>query len=138
MSNPTLVCIFPLILICRSENIKGMTRLSLWGIVVKKSSPKTVKVRVERDYLVPLINKTIMTPSHYLCHDENDVGQVGDIIRMEQIPKISPRKYFNISEIILPSLKRMTKRGHISIIEGHEIGLKKYQKTNTSGYKIRS
>ena len=113
-----------------------MTRLSLWGTIIKKSSAKTVKVRVERDYLVPLINKTIMTPSQYLCHDENNIGQVGDIIRMEQIPKVSVRKYFNLAEIILPSLKRMTKHGYESIVDGHEVGLKRYDKTNTSGFDI--
>eukprot|EP00834_Sanchytrium_tribonematis_P002277 NODE_66_length_25735_cov_0.318497.p23 type:complete len:125 gc:universal NODE_66_length_25735_cov_0.318497:10770-11144(+) len=111
-----------------------MARLNLVGTIIKKSSPKTVKVRVERDYLVPLINKTIMKPKNYLCHDELDTAQVGDIIRMEQIPKISFRKYFNLAEIILPSLKVMTENGYKSVVNGFEIGLKRYDKRNTSGY----
>ncbi len=113
-----------------------MTRLSIWGTIVKKSAQKTVKVRVENDYVVPLYNKTIVRSKNYLCHDENEKGQVGDIIRMEQIPKISLRKYFNLAEIVLPSLKYMTDNDKIeSLINGYDIGLKRYLKSNTTSYK---
>ena len=60
---------------------------------------KTVKVRVQTKTYEPKIHKEILKRKDYLVHDEGDLCKEGDIVRIQQIPKISARKYFAIAEI---------------------------------------
>lgn len=60
---------------------------------------KTVKVRVNTTIYDKKVHKEVLKRNHYLVHDEGNVCKEGDIVRIEQIPKILARKYFAIAEI---------------------------------------
>lgn len=70
------------------------------GLVVSQGKMnKTVKVRVNSNIYNQKIHKEVVKRNHYLVHDEGNVCKEGDIVRIEQIPKISARKYFAVAEI---------------------------------------
>lgn len=77
-----------------------MARQNFIGLVVSQGKMvKTVKVRVQTNTYDKVIHKTILKRKDYLVHDEGNLCREGDIVRIEAIPKISPRKYFAIAEI---------------------------------------
>lgn len=60
---------------------------------------KTVKVRVQTNTYDKRIHKEVLKRKDYLVHDEGNICREGDIVRIEAIPRISPRKTFAIAEI---------------------------------------
>lgn len=78
----------------------AMARQNFVGLVVSQGKMnKTVKVRVQTPTYDSRIHKEIMKRKDYLVHDEGNLCKEGDIVRIESIPKMSPRKYFAIAEI---------------------------------------
>ncbi|CAN3376942.1 hypothetical protein DIURU_001716 [Diutina rugosa] len=70
------------------------------GLVVSQGKMnKTVKVRVNTHVYDKKVHKEVIKRNHYLVHDEGNICKEGDIVRIESIPKISPRKYFAVAEI---------------------------------------
>jgi small subunit ribosomal protein S17 len=75
-------------------------RQNFVGLVVSQGKmAKTVKVRVQTKTYESKIHKEILKRKDYLVHDEGNLCKEGDIVRIQQIPKISARKYFAIAEI---------------------------------------
>lgn len=73
----------------------------LVGVVTSAAMTKTVKVTVERAYLAARVRKIIKRQSAYLCHDEHNVCNVGDVV--EIIPagrKLSRRKAFAVVDMV--------------------------------------
>lgn len=70
------------------------------GLVVSQGKmSKTVKVRVQSKVYDKKVHKEILKRKDYLVHDEGNLCKEGDIVRIQQIPKISARKFFAIAEI---------------------------------------
>lgn len=79
-----------------------MARQNLIGLVVSQGKMnKTVKVRVQRKTYDNIVHKEVMTRKDYLVHDEGNVCKEGDIVRIEQIPKMTVKKYFAIADVKL-------------------------------------
>lgn len=77
-----------------------MARQNFVGLVVSQGKmQKTVKVRVQNKIYDKRIDKEVLKRKDYLVHDEGNLCKEGDIVRIEAIPKITPRKYFAIAEI---------------------------------------
>lgn len=77
-----------------------MARQNFVGLVVSQGKmAKTVKVRVQSKGYDVKVNKEVLKRKDYLVHDEGELCKEGDIVRIEAIPKISPRKYFAVAEI---------------------------------------
>lgn len=60
---------------------------------------KTVKVRVQNKTYDKRVHKEVLRRKDYMVHDEGNVCKEGDIVRIEQIPKITDRKYFAIADV---------------------------------------
>ncbi|QDH16471.1 30S ribosomal protein S17 [Swingsia samuiensis] len=69
-----------------------MPRRVLTGRVTSDKMDKTVTVLVDRRVMHPLYKKFIRRSKKYAAHDEENVCQVGDLVRIEECPPISKRK----------------------------------------------
>ncbi|GAB5588631.1 hypothetical protein Unana1_03531 [Umbelopsis nana] len=75
-------------------------RQNFIGMVVSTAMSKTVKVKVVRQKLHPIVMKTIRSHKNYLAHDENARCSLGDIVRIEACRPLSKNKHFSVAEII--------------------------------------
>ncbi|MHB1301935.1 MAG: 30S ribosomal protein S17 [Acidiphilium sp.] len=69
-----------------------MPKRVLTGRVVSDKMDKTVTVLVERRVMHPLYKKFIRRSKKYAAHDEANLCQIGDMVRIEECPPISKRK----------------------------------------------
>lgn len=77
-----------------------MAKQNFIGLVISQGKMnKTVKVRVQTKAYDNRVHKEVIHRKDYLVHDEGNLCKEGDIVRIENIPKISARKYFAIAEI---------------------------------------
>ena len=69
-----------------------MPKRVLQGKVVSNKANKTIIVLVERKFLHPVYKKTLRSSKRYAAHDENNVYQIGDVVRIEESRPISKSK----------------------------------------------
>ena len=77
------------------ENRKKMT-----GIVVSNKMQKTVVVTVEKVSHHPRYKKVISKMTRYKAHDEGNVSQIGDIVRLVETRPLSKEKRWKVAEIL--------------------------------------
>ncbi|SAM06771.1 hypothetical protein [Absidia glauca] len=75
-------------------------RQNFVGMVVSNAMEKTVKVKVIRQKLHPIVLKTMKTHKNYLAHDENQLCGLGDVVRIEACRPLSKHKKFTVAEIV--------------------------------------
>jgi small subunit ribosomal protein S17 len=73
-----------------------MPRRILQGVVVSDKQDKTVIVRVERRMMHPIYKKFIRRSKKFAAHDENNVGKIGDIVRIRECAPISKTKKWEL------------------------------------------
>lgn len=73
-----------------------MPKRILQGTVVSDKGDKTIVVRVERQFLHPLLKKTIRRSKRYHAHDENNAHKVGDSVRIIECPPKSKTKTWEV------------------------------------------
>lgn len=85
------------------------------GRVVSGKMNKTVVVSVESSHTHPLYKKTIRRITKYKAHDEKNICQLGDLVRIVETRPISKDKRWRVAEIIT--------RGQVAEIQPKEIAL---------------
>ena len=70
------------------------------GIVVSDKMQKTIVVLEETMKLHKLYKKRVKTSKKYKAHDENNVAQVGDKVRIMETRRLSKDKNWRLVEII--------------------------------------
>ena len=70
------------------------------GSVVSNNMEKTVLVLVERLTKHRTYNKYIRKRSKYMAHDQNNICQVGDKVRIIESRPLSKRKRWKVLEIV--------------------------------------
>jgi small subunit ribosomal protein S17 len=75
-----------------------MPRRVLTGRVTSDKMDKTVTVLVNRRIMHPLYKKFIRRSKKYAAHDEDNICQVGDTVRIIECPPISKRKTWLLLE----------------------------------------
>lgn len=73
-----------------------MPRRVMQGTVVSNKGEKTIVVRVDRRYMHPLYKKVIRRSKKYAAHDEGNVAEIGDVVRIRECPPISKRKRWEL------------------------------------------
>ena len=70
------------------------------GKVVSDSMEKSIVVKVE--YLVshPLYKKRIKKSSKFMAHDEKDICNIGDKVKIAETRPLSKRKRWRVTEIL--------------------------------------
>ncbi|KAJ1917178.1 hypothetical protein H4219_003368 [Mycoemilia scoparia] len=72
-------------------------------MVVSTAMNKTVKVRIPKRVVHPIVKKEIVQHKNYLAHDENEKCNLGDVVRIEHCGKISKLKSFAVAEVLRPA-----------------------------------
>ena len=75
-----------------------MSKRVLTGRVTSDKMNKTVTVLVDRRVMHPLYKKFIRRSKNYAAHDEANLCQIGDKVRIEECPPISKRKAWMVIE----------------------------------------
>lgn len=73
-----------------------MPRRVMQGTVVSDKGDKTVVVRVERNFLHPLVKKVVRRSNKFAAHDENNAFKVGDTVRIQECRPFSKRKRWEV------------------------------------------
>lgn len=73
-----------------------MSKKVLEGIVLSNKSDKTVAVLVERTVLHKKYKKIIKRKKKYLVHDENNIFNVGDKVKIIESKPISKLKKWQV------------------------------------------
>ena len=73
-----------------------MPKRILTGRVTSDKMDKTVTVSVERRVMHPLYKKFIRRSKKYAAHDEENLCQIGDTVRIEECIPISKRKTWTV------------------------------------------
>ena len=73
-----------------------MPKRILQGTVVSDKGDKTIMVEVERQFLHPLLKKTIRRSKRYAAHDEGNTHKVGDKVRIIECPPKSKTKTWEV------------------------------------------
>ncbi|AEM79594.1 SSU ribosomal protein S17P [Thermoanaerobacter thermohydrosulfuricus] len=70
------------------------------GTVVSNKMQKTIVVAVEDRVRHPLYGKTIKRTKKFKVHDENNVCNVGDIVKIMETRPLSKEKRWRLVEIV--------------------------------------
>jgi small subunit ribosomal protein S17 len=70
------------------------------GVVVSNKADKTVVVKVERKFQHPLYKRTVKASKKYMAHDETNVCQIGDEVRIAESRPLSKRKRWIVLEVV--------------------------------------
>jgi small subunit ribosomal protein S17 len=73
-----------------------MPKRILRGTVVSDKGDKTIVVKVERQFLHPLLKKTIRRSKSSAAHDEQNAHKVGDKVRIIECPPKSKTKTWEV------------------------------------------
>jgi small subunit ribosomal protein S17 len=72
----------------------------LVGKVVSAKNDKTITVLVETYKNAKLYGKRVKDSKKYAAHDEKNIAQVGDIVRIAETRPLSKTKHFRLVEIV--------------------------------------
>jgi small subunit ribosomal protein S17 len=73
-----------------------MPRRVLQGTVVSDKGDKTVIVRVDRQYMHPLVKKVVRKSKKVAAHDPENAHKTGDSVRIRECAPISKRKRWEV------------------------------------------
>jgi small subunit ribosomal protein S17 len=82
------------------ESVENKKKKTISGTVMSDKMDKTVTVRIERKYRHPMFGKIVRAWSKVYAHDEDNIYQIGDIVRLEQSRPLSKLKRWNVIEKI--------------------------------------
>ena len=74
-------------------------KAELIGKVVSNANDKTITVLVETYKNHPLYGKRVKYSKKYAAHDENNIANVGDTVRIAQTRPLSKTKRYELVEV---------------------------------------
>jgi len=77
-----------------------MVKKEIIGVVVSNKPEKTIVVAVQTRYRHPKYGKILLKTKRYMAHDEENSGNSGDIVLLEESPPFSRKKKWLLKEII--------------------------------------
>ncbi len=70
------------------------------GVVSSNKMEKTISVKVERKLMHPIYGKFVKKSKKFLAHDETNMCQIGDVVRIMETRPLSKLKRWRLVEII--------------------------------------
>lgn len=105
------------------------------GLVIGTAMNKTIKVRIEKIKMHPLVQKPVKSHVNFLVHDENEDAVVGDVVRIDSCKKISKRKAFSLAEIVKPAARWTDENGKVHSQQSGDFKSNLYAKFQTNSLK---
>jgi len=87
------------------ENQDRKKHKQLIGNVVSDKGDKTISVLVETYKKHPLYHKRVKYSKKYSAHDDSNMAELGDKVRIEETRPLSKTKHFRLVEIIEKAIK---------------------------------
>ena len=75
-------------------------RKTLVGTVVSNKMEKTIVIRIERRKLHPLYKKYITRTKRIKAHDEGNLCQIGDLVKVIESRPLSKDKRWSLLEVL--------------------------------------
>ncbi|KAJ3256252.1 hypothetical protein HK103_005615 [Boothiomyces macroporosus] len=94
-------------------------RQTFFGHVIGTAMQKTIKVRVEKIKIHPIVQKPVRSHKNFLVHDEEEKCVVGDYVKIESCEKLSKLKHFKLGEIVKPAQRAFDSEGNLHT-QGHK------------------
>jgi len=82
------------------SEVKKPRKKILTGVVVSNKMQKTIVVRVDRILIHPKYKIKYKKSKKFMAHDEHNVCQIGDKVRIIECRPLSKRKRWRLLEII--------------------------------------
>ena len=108
---------------------------SFIGLVVGTAMNKTIKVRIEKIKMHPLVQKPVKRHVNFLVHDEKEDAVVGDVVRIDSCKKLSKRKSFALAEIVQPAARFTDEYGKVHSQQSGFFKSNLYEKYQTNVLK---
>jgi small subunit ribosomal protein S17 len=70
------------------------------GKVVSNKMDKSIIVAIERRIIHPIYKKYFKKTTKFMAHDQNNVANIGDIVKIMETRPLSARKRWRLVEII--------------------------------------
>ena len=88
-----------------SENVNGYSdkrgrRKTRIGKVVSNKMDKSIIVAIERRIIHPIYKKYFKKTTKFMAHDQNNVANIGDIVKIMETRPLSARKRWRLVEVI--------------------------------------
>ena len=84
----------------QAKKMEKRNRKTLVGTVVSNKMEKTVVIRIERRTLHPLYKKYITRTKKIKAHDEGNVCQIGDLVKVIESRPLSKDKHWSLLEVL--------------------------------------
>lgn len=75
-------------------------RKSRIGVVVSDKMDKTIVVEVENTIIHPMYHKHLKRHTKFHVHDEENVANEGDVVRIMETRKLSKNKRWRLVEVV--------------------------------------
>ena len=88
-----------------SENTQTQEVGVVTGKVISNKMDKSITVLVERQIRHPMYGKQVRRSTKLEAHDENNVCQEGDIVRIKETRPISKTKTWTLVDVVETAVK---------------------------------
>lgn len=79
---------------------RKVNKKEITGVVTSNKMQKTITVSVTRRLRHPIYGKLVKKTKKFLAHDENQVCNIGDIVKIIESRPLSRRKRWRLVEVI--------------------------------------
>jgi len=73
------------------------------GIIISNKANKTITVSIQTRYSHPQYRKIVTKTKKYMAHDENNTGEIGDIVLLEESRPLSRQKRWILKKVLRTS-----------------------------------
>ena len=89
-----------------NNTVERNLRRTMIGTVVSDKMDKTVVVAVETSVAHPIYNKTVKRTYKLKAHDEENICQNGDKVKVMETRPLSKDKRYRVVEVVEKSIKK--------------------------------
>lgn len=82
------------------ESQKRGRRKTRIGKVVSNKMDKSIIVAIERKIIHPIYKKYFKKTTKFMAHDQNNIANIGDIVKIMETRPLSARKRWRLVEVI--------------------------------------
>lgn len=82
-----------------AANKRGRRKTRI-GKVVSNKMDKSIIVAIERKIIHPIYKKYFKKTTKFMAHDQNNVANIGDIVKIMETRPLSARKRWRLVEVI--------------------------------------
>ncbi|MCB0648364.1 MAG: 30S ribosomal protein S17 [Saprospiraceae bacterium] len=79
---------------------EGAIRKEIVGLVTSNKMDKSITVSVERRLRHPIYGKFVKKTKKYMAHDEGNIAQEGDLVKIVESRPLSRNKRWRLVEVV--------------------------------------